>query len=62
MSSIFFIPNRKEKIIVTDREKFFNTKKILLDCKNEKIIILEKSTYDEDIEVEKTLKSIGYIK
>jgi glutamine kinase len=43
-------------------EKFFNAKKILLDCKNEKIIILEQSNYDEDTEVEKTLKSIGYIK
>mgnify|MGYP003972146655 CR=1 FL=1 len=43
-------------------EKFFNAKKILLDCKNEKIIILEQSNYDEDTEIKKTLKSIGYIK
>ena len=43
-------------------DKIHSSKKILLDCKNEKIIVLEQSNYDEDNEVEKTLKSIGYIK
>lgn len=43
-------------------DKILSSRKILLDCKNEKIIVLEQSNYDEDNEVEKTLKSIGYIK
>lgn len=43
-------------------EKIFNAKKILLDCQNEKIIVLEESNFNEESEIEKTLKSIGYIK
>jgi len=43
-------------------EKINDAKKVLFDCKNKKIIILEKSNFDEEIEIEKTLKSIGYIK
>lgn len=43
-------------------EKISTADRILLDCKNEKIIVLEQSNHNEEYEVEKTLKSIGYIK
>ena len=43
-------------------EKISDAKKILFDCKNKKIIVLEKSNFDEESEIEKTLKSIGYVK
>jgi glutamine kinase len=43
-------------------EKLKFASKIMLDCKNEKIIILENSTNDEINEVKKTLKLLGYIK
>ena len=43
-------------------EKISDAKKILFDCKNKKIIVLETSNFDEESEIEKTLKSIGYVK
>ena len=43
-------------------QKLLNSKKISLDCKNEQIIILESSIVDEELELKKTLKSLGYIK
>jgi phosphoenolpyruvate-protein kinase (PTS system EI component) len=36
--------------------------KILLDCKNNQIVILENKKYDEFTEEKKILKSLGYIK
>ena len=43
-------------------EKLKSSSKVMLDCKNEKIIILEHDNNDEMIEVRKTLKLLGYIK
>ena len=43
-------------------EKLFISSKILLDCENKQIVILEHSKIDEDIEARKKLKSLGYIK
>ena len=43
-------------------EKLLKAKKVLLDCKNEQIIVLDNKIFDEEMEVKKTLKSIGYIK
>ena len=43
-------------------EQLINSKKILLDCKNEQIISLEDSKTNELMEVKKTLKTLGYIK
>ena len=43
-------------------EKLLETKKILLDCKNEQIILLESDNPDEFLEEKKILKSLGYIK
>ena len=43
-------------------EQALNSKKILLDCKNEQIISLEDSKTNELMEVKKTLKTLGYIK
>lgn len=43
-------------------ENLLGSSKIMLDCKNQQIIILEKEKSDELVEVKKTLKSLGYIK
>ena len=43
-------------------EKLKFSSKVMLDCKNEEIIILENNNNDEMIEVRKTLKLLGYIK
>ena len=43
-------------------EKLLLSSKILLDCQNEQIVILEHSIIDEDVEAKKKLKSLGYIK
>ena len=39
-----------------------NSKKITIDCKNEKIVILEYNQHDEYLEEKKVLRSLGYIK
>ena len=43
-------------------EKLLNSNKVLLDCKNTQIIILEHTIHDEYLEEKKILKSLGYIK
>lgn len=43
-------------------QKIDNAKKILLDCENQQIIVLENSKKNQYIEEEKILKSLGYIK
>jgi len=43
-------------------EKIDDAEKILLDCDNQQIIVLEKFKNNEFIEVKKILKSLGYIK
>ena len=43
-------------------ENLIKSSKILLDCKNEHIIILEHEKLDEILEAQKILKSLGYIK
>jgi phosphoenolpyruvate synthase/pyruvate phosphate dikinase len=43
-------------------EKLKSAHKILLDCKNKEILILEYTKYDNEIEARKILKSLGYIK
>jgi phosphohistidine swiveling domain-containing protein len=43
-------------------DKLRNSSRILLDCKNNQIVILENKTYDEFAEEQKILKSLGYIK
>ncbi len=43
-------------------QKIDNAKKILLDCENQQIIVLENLKKDQYIEEEKILKSLGYIK
>ena len=43
-------------------EKLKLASKVLLDCKNKEILILEHSKYDEIIEAKNVLKSLGYIK
>ena len=43
-------------------EAVYNASKVLLDCKNQQIIILEHEKHDEFIEQKKILKSLGYIK
>ena len=43
-------------------EKIYSASKVLLDCKNHQIIILEHEKPDEFIEQKKVLKSLGYIK
>ena len=43
-------------------EKIINTSKIMLDCKNQQIIILTQKFLDEFIEEKITLKTLGYIK
>jgi len=39
-----------------------NASKVLLDCKNQQIIVLEHEKHDEFFEQKKVLKSLGYIK
>ena len=43
-------------------EQLQKSSKVLLDCKHEKITILENSKIDEYVEERKILKSLGYIK
>ena len=43
-------------------QKLSDAEKILLDCSNEQIIVLDSASIDEESEIKKTLKSIGYIK
>ena len=43
-------------------EKLISSQNILLDCNNERIVILENERNNNDDLVNKTLKSIGYIK
>jgi len=43
-------------------EKLLLSKRILLDCNNKQVIVLEHELFDEELEVKKTLKSLGYIK
>ena len=43
-------------------EKLKLASKVLLDCKNKEILILEHSKHDEIIEAKNILKSLGYIK
>ena len=43
-------------------QKFSDAEKVLLDCSNEQIIVLDSVSIDEESEIKKTLKSIGYIK
>jgi len=43
-------------------ERLLSGKKVLLDCENEQIVILKHESYNNEVEVKKILKSIGYIK
>lgn len=43
-------------------ERLYHAKKIMLDCKNQQIIVLQHEGKDEYIEEKKILKSLGYIK
>lgn len=43
-------------------QKIDNSKKILLDCENRQIIVLENLKNDQYVEEKKILKSLGYIK
>ena len=43
-------------------ENLLNSSKIILDCKNKEILILEHSTENQFLEERKVLKSLGYIK
>jgi len=43
-------------------EKIDDAEKVLLDCDNQQIIVLEKFKNNEFIEEKKILKSLGYIK
>ncbi len=43
-------------------EKLVLSSRLLLDCKNKKIIILEHKKHDDYVEEQKILKSLGYIK
>ena len=43
-------------------EKLLNASKVMLDCKNHQIVILEQKTNDEYSEQKRILKSLGYIK
>ena len=42
-------------------ETLHNASKVLLDCKNHQIIVLEHKKHDEYIEQKKIYKSLGYI-
>lgn len=43
-------------------EKIYHANKILLDCKNEQIFVLQNEKLDEHMEEKKILKFLGYIK
>jgi hypothetical protein len=43
-------------------EKLITSSKILLDCENEQIVILQSKIQDAFMEEKKILKSLGYIK
>ena len=43
-------------------EKLILASKVMIDCKNQQIIILKHEKPDEFIEEKKALKSLGYIK
>lgn len=43
-------------------EKLLLSAKVLLDCKNKEVVILEHKKHDEYVEERKILKSLGYIK
>ena len=43
-------------------EKLLFSSKVLLDCKNKEIVILEHSKHDQYVEERKILKTLGYIK
>ena len=43
-------------------EQLMNSSKVLLDAKNNQIIIQEQKQHDEYVEERKVLKSLGYIK
>jgi len=43
-------------------EKLLDSSKVMLDCKNQQIIILEHHKNDEYVEEKKMLKTLGYIK
>ncbi len=43
-------------------EKLSTSNKILLDCENEQIVILQSKIHDEFMEEKKILKSLGYIR
>ena len=43
-------------------EKLKSSSTVMLDCKNNEVMILENSYNDEEIEARKVLKSLGYIK
>lgn len=43
-------------------EKLKSSSTVMLDCKNNEVMILEHSGKDEEIEAKKILKSLGYIK
>ena len=43
-------------------DAIYHASKVLLDCKNQQIIILEHEKHDEFFEQKKVLKSLGYIK
>jgi phosphoenolpyruvate-protein kinase (PTS system EI component) len=43
-------------------ERLYHAKKIMLDCKNQQIIVLQHEREDDYVEEKKILKSLGYIK
>ena len=43
-------------------EKLMLSARVLLDCKNKEVVILEHKKHDEYVEERKILKSLGYIK
>ena len=43
-------------------ENILESSKVLLDCKNNEILILEQLTDNQFLEERKVLKSLGYIK
>jgi len=43
-------------------EKLHSANRVMLDCKNQQIIILENKKLDQYMEEKKILKSLGYIK
>ena len=43
-------------------EKLLNASKVLIDCENEQVITLIDKITDEDMQIKKVLKSLGYTK